>query len=218
MVWRRRFLFPFLVVATLLGGAAITFHVWRTSTWGMVSAPDDVLRDRLIAICKERRMPSRLPADGFAAGTNPRVAAHIGLGKARRRSARIVAWSVTSGTQHKLVTKSCASERRPAEFPVDRHCYVVLWDYEPESEAGEQTQRMSCLWVSGLSRGGIGSFFQDEIPMTHSRISTGAFRAGQTRLFYAEGDREFTLRQGMTVDDFAAENDGTYLVLTVTMQ
>jgi hypothetical protein len=76
---------------------------------------------------------------------------------------------------------------------------------------------MSRLWVSGLLRGGDTGFLYEAFPVTHSRPLTGSFWAGETRLFYVEGDQEFVCEPGMTVAEFAARNNGSFLVLTVKM-
>ena len=113
----------------------------------------------------------------------------------------------------------CASERRPAQFPVDRRCSVVLWDYVGDIQpALEPPQRMSRVWVPGLRKGGETVFLHEAFPVTHSRTLTGSFWAGETCLFYVEGDREFVAKPGMTIAEFAASNDGSFLVLTVKME
>jgi hypothetical protein len=148
-------------------------------------------------------MPLSAPSGGFGKGCNPRVVARILLGKARSRYADITVWLVTSGTEQKLGVARCVSERRPAPFPEDRRCVVVLWDYVRDTQrALEPPQRASYLWVPGLRKGGNANFLYE----------------GKTRLFYVEGDREFVAEPGMTVAEFAAQNNGSFLVLTVKME
>ena len=159
---------------------------------GTVTLPDGALRKKLVTLCEEKYMPLCAPSAGFGEGCNPRVVARIQLGKARSRCADITAWLVTSGTHEKLEVARCASERRPAQFPVDRRCSVVLWDYVRDIQpALEPPQRMSRLWVPGLRAGGETVFLYEAFPVTHSRTLTESFWAGETCLFYVEGDREW---------------------------
>ena len=186
---------------------------------GEVTLPDDAMRKKLVTLCEERYMALEAPSAGFGEGCNARVVARILLGKSRERFADVTAWLVMSGTEQELGVARCVSDRDPALFPEDRHCTVVLWDYVGDTQpAPEPPQRMSRLWVPGLPRGGDTVFLYEAFPVTHSRTLTGSFWAGETRLFYVEGDQEFVCEPGMTVAEFAARNNGSFLVLTVKME
>jgi hypothetical protein len=163
-------------------------------------------------------MAFEAPSAGFGEGCNPRVVARIRLGKSRKRFADVTAWLVMSGTEQELGVARCVSDRDPPLFPENRHCTVVLWDYVGDTQLAEPPQRMSRLWTPGLRKGGNTVFQYEAFPITHSRTLTQSFWAGETCLFYVEGDREFVAEPGMTVAGFAAQNNGSFLVLTVKME
>ncbi len=218
-VLQSRRLFPFFVI----GAVAVTLLVvllccLLSMNRGTVTLPDNVCK-KLVALCEEKYMAFLAPSAGFGEGCNPRVVAQILLGKSRERFTDVTAWLVMSGTEQELGVARCVSDRDPALFPENRHCTVVLWDYVGDIQpAPEPPQRMSRVWVPGLPRGGDTVFLYEAFPVTHSRTLTGSFWAGKTRLFYVEGDREFVAAPGMTVAEFAASNNGAFLVLTVKME
>jgi len=207
----------FILIAGAGMGLFVTYYFGVN--WGEVTPPDYAQREKLLILFEEERVPFSTPSAELGEGCNPRVVARILLGKARERSADVTAWLVTPGTHDKLGVARCASERRPAQFPVDRRCSVVLWDYVCDTQpALKPPQRGTSLWVPGLRKGGTAGFLYDAFPVTHSRTLTESFWAGETCLFYVEGDREFVAQPGMTVAEFAASNNGSFLVLTVKME
>lgn len=83
-----------------------------------------------------------------------------------------------------------------------------------ETEHGMVTQ----LGSAGHSRGGGGS---SEIPTSvkplHSQFIGGQLLSGQSRILYIEGDSEFQVSSGMTVEEFAKANEGSFYVVVVGM-
>lgn len=95
---------------------------------------------------------------------------------------------------------------------VDMRITLALIQYD--TEHGTVTQ----LGSAGHSRGGGGS---SEIPTSvkplHSRFIGGQLLSGQSRILYIEGDTEFQLSSGMTVEEFAKENEGSFYVVVIGM-
>jgi hypothetical protein len=96
---------------------------------------------------------------------------------------------------------------------VDMRITLALIQYE--SDRGSITQ----LGSAGHSRGGGG---KSEIPTsvtpTHSFFTSGRLLSGQSRILYVEGDSQFQLTTGMTVETFAQANKGNYYVVVVGLQ
>lgn len=84
---------------------------------------------------------------------------------------------------------------------------------------GDQTVpagRITNLGSAGHSRGGgVSGPYTNDVRPLFTRLEPGKLTPGEKRILYVEGDREITLASGMTLDEFARQNRGNYLVVEV---
>jgi hypothetical protein len=121
---------------------------------------------------------------------------------------------VKSGETHELnaFTVGRSPNQIGAPHWVDMRITLALGDRNtPEG-------RVTQLGSAGHSRGGGrgGEMVNDVIPHA-TRTLPGRFTSGTKRIVYVEGDKGFTVDRTMTVDTFAQENKGNYLVIEVEM-
>ena len=63
-------------------------------------------------------------------------------------------------------------------------------------------------------QGGVGEIVHD-IHVSDESTLPGRLNTGKTYILHVEGDREIKVRREMTIEDFAKQNGGNYLVVTV---
>ena len=82
-----------------------------------------------------------------------------------------------------------------------------------ETEAGTISQ----LSVTGLTRGGGGiGEIEHNIQRTFSKTYTGTITPNQNLLTYISGDTEFKFDPTSTIEQFATQNNGNYLVVATS--
>ena len=95
---------------------------------------------------------------------------------------------------------------------VDMRITLALGDRQ--SQEGRITQLGSAGHSSGGGRG--GELVNDVGPVA-AKFLPGRFTSGTRRIVYVEGDSGFTVDATMTVERFAQENKGNYLVVEVEL-
>ena len=84
-----------------------------------------------------------------------------------------------------------------------------------ETETGTVTQ----LCVVGLTRGGGGiGEIEHRIRRTFSKTYNGTITPNQNLLTYVSGDTDFKLEPTSTIEEFAAQNNGNYLVVATSFR
>ena len=84
-----------------------------------------------------------------------------------------------------------------------------------ETETGTLTQ----LCVVGLTRGGGGiGEIKHKIRRLFSETYNGPILPNQVLLTYVSGDTEFKLESTTTIEEFAAQNNGNYLVVATSFR
>ncbi len=85
-------------------------------------------------------------------------------------------------------------------------------------DAGVSDGTMTQLGSAGHSRGGgRGGDVVHQIEGLFSETMPGRLAAGREYILYVEGDREFEVDRLMSVEEFADQNEGDFLVVTIRL-
>ena len=123
-------------------------------------------------------------------------------------------YHVKSGEIHELnaFTVGRSPNQLGAPHWVDMRITLALGDrHGPE---GRTTQ----LGIAGQSRGGgRGRVRVNDVQSDATETLPGQLTSGTKRIVYVEGDKGFNVDHTMTVEHFAQENSGNYLVIEVEL-
>ncbi len=102
-----------------------------------------------------------------------------------------------------------SSSRLLNEFGSSLRIRVALGD--AESSDGHLTVLGAVGYTRAVSSSGP---MPHDVQRVFAKVFPGPIRAGTPYIVYVEGDREPVADRGMTVQDFAASNAGSFLVVT----
>ncbi len=113
-----------------------------------------------------------------------------------------------------LTSGRSSSSSRPGDPYLMR--FGITFTLANAEYSGEHT---TLIKMRGGSRayGSLGGA-HSPIEIIAHRTFPGRLRAGERRLLYVEGDREFTADAAMSVADFARANAGNYVVVTIELE
>jgi len=121
-------------------------------------------------------------------------------------------FSVRAGVIEPVAYRECWRSPDRSPSPIWEDLRVTLALSNEEGPDGNWTT----LCTKGETRGyGSISGIRNDIRIVDSRLLRGYLGPGNRFMLYAEGDEKLVIERGMTVEEFAQKNKGSYLVVTI---